>query len=80
VLKAYYKRVRRVMGREVQAGYVVQRLMVYPWLIRFLLKRVYNNHFVMNFLEEIYADSQKNWVKQVKKPGFWWKVVVGAKN
>lgn len=74
-MRAYDKRIRRVMGRELQLGYVFQRMMFYPGLIRFLMKRVYNNHFVMNFLQEVYADSQKNWVKQVKRPGFWWKVV-----
>jgi flavin-dependent dehydrogenase len=78
-MRAYDKRIQRVMGRELKLGYVFQRMMFYPGLIRFLMKRVYNNRFVMDFLQEVYADSQKNWVRQVKKPMFWWKVVFGGK-
>lgn len=78
-MRAYDKRIQRVMGKELQLGYVFQRMMFYPGLIRFLMKRVYNNRFVMDFLQEVYADSQKNWVKQVKKPGFWWKVIFPPK-
>ncbi len=77
-MRGYDRRIRRVMGRELQLGYVFQRMMFYPRLIRFLMKRVYNNRFVMDFLQDIYADSQKNWVKQVKRPLFWWKVFWGG--
>lgn len=79
-MRAYDRRIRRVMGRELQLAYAFQRMMFYPRLVRFFMKRISNNPFVKDFMQNIYTDTQKNWVKQVKKPGFWWKVLFPRKS
>ena len=74
-MRAYDTRIQRVIGKELKIGYIFQRLMFYPRIVNFLTSCVYNNSYVMNFLNEIYADSQKDWIGQMKTPKFWYKFI-----
>jgi len=76
-MRAYDVRIQRVLGTELKASYLMQRLMLYPRLVNFLTNRVENNDFVMGFLNKIYADSTTEWHKELWRPGFWWRVVKG---
>lgn len=76
-MRGYDVRIQRVLGTELKASYLMQRIMLYPRLVNFLTNRVEGNKFVMDFLNKIYADSKTEWHKELWRPGFWWRVVKG---
>ena len=76
-MRAYDVRIQRVLGTELKASYLMQRIMLYPRLVNFLTNRVEGNKFVMDFLNKIYADSKTEWHKELWRPTFWWRVVTG---
>ena len=76
-MRDYDVRIQRVLGTELKASYLMQRIMLYPRVVNFLTNRVENNKFVMDFLNKIYADSTTEWHKELWRPSFWWRVIKG---
>ncbi|MEM8907999.1 MAG: geranylgeranyl reductase, partial [Bacteroidota bacterium] len=74
-MRGYDRRIQRVMGRELRISYLFQKIMFYPWIVRFMTRCVTNNSYVKNFLNKIYADSETEWHKEMKTMKFWYNFV-----
>ncbi len=74
-LKAYDQRIHRVMGVEMKLSYQIQRMMRYPWLINPIANWINKNPRFFDIMSRMYTDLELR--KQLVKPGFWVKLVVG---
>jgi geranylgeranyl reductase family protein len=76
-MKAYDKRIHRVLGTEMKLSYQIQRLMRYPWIINPLSNWVHRNPRFFDIMSRMYNDLELR--KQIVNPIFWVKLVLGRK-
>lgn len=70
---AYDVRVARVLGKEMQLSYSLQRLLRYPWLSNKVANFVVNNSKIVNLISQMYTDFHLR--KQLLNPLFWLKLI-----
>jgi geranylgeranyl reductase family protein len=74
-MKAYDKRVNRVLGVEMKLSYQLQRLLAYPWLLNIFAKKLNGSKKLMDILSRMYTDFELR--KQLVNPVFWVRVIAG---
>jgi len=74
-MKAYDKRIHRVLGTEMKLSYQIQRMMRYPWVINPLANWVHRNPRFFDIMSRMYNDLELR--KQIVNPFFWVKLVMG---
>lgn len=72
-LKAYDKRVERVLGSEMKLSYRMQELARYPWLLNMIGRIILGNQKMLFVFSKMYTDF--NIREQVVKPWFWLKLL-----
>jgi geranylgeranyl reductase family protein len=72
-LKAYDKRVERVLGSEMKLSYRMQELARYPWLLNIIGRIILGNQKMLFVFSKMYTDF--NIREQVVKPWFWLKLL-----
>ena len=70
---AYDVRLARVLGKEMQLSYSLQRLFRYPWLSNKVANFVVNNSRLINLISQMYTDL--NLRKQLLNPVFLLKLI-----
>ena len=68
-MKAYDVRVERVLGKEMQLSYQLQRLMTRPWLVNFMSNLVSRNRGLIDLISNMYQDLSLR--KKALNPIFW---------
>ncbi len=68
-MRAYDARIRRVIGKEMQLSYRMQRLLNYPLLTRLVTDVALSNRKLVASLADMFSDFELR--KQLVKPGFW---------
>jgi len=74
-MKAYDKRINRVLGVELNISYKIQRLIAYPWLVNFFASLIDRNNKMRILVTRMYTDIELR--KQLLKPLFWIKLIMG---
>ncbi|HKK74647.1 MAG TPA: geranylgeranyl reductase family protein [Saprospiraceae bacterium] len=72
-LRAYDKRVERVLGSEMKLSYRMQELARYPWLLNIIGRIILGNQKMLFVFSRMYTDF--NIREQVVKPWFWLKML-----
>jgi flavin-dependent dehydrogenase len=72
-LQAYDRRVRRVLGSEMQLSYRLQKAGAYAPLLNMIANLISGNQNIMNYLSGIYTDFSLR--EQLVKPLFWLKLL-----
>lgn len=73
MLKAYDKFIYKKMGPELQMSRSLQKLINYPWLVNFVVKKAQNNESVQLLFKAMLQDV--NLQKQLLKPSFYFKLL-----
>lgn len=76
-LRNYDVRIQRVLGVEMQASYLMQRILLFPRVVNFLTNRLDGNQFALDFINRTYADPMSEWHKELWKPIFWFRLLRG---
>ena len=71
-LKAYDRRVSRVLGSEMRLSYRLQKMLAYPWLVNWLANIIAGNQRIVAVLSGMYNDFELR--EQLVKPWFWLKM------
>ncbi|MEO1257169.1 MAG: NAD(P)/FAD-dependent oxidoreductase [Bacteroidota bacterium] len=74
-MKAYDVRVERVLGKEMQLSYALQKLMTRPWLVNLTANWVSRNRSLLDVISLMYQDMEVR--KKAVNPLFWLKMVFG---
>ena len=74
-MHAYDVRVERVLGKEMQLSYALQKLMARPWLVNLTANWVSRNRSLLDVISLMYQDVEVR--KKAVNPLFWLKVVLG---
>jgi menaquinone-9 beta-reductase len=74
-MKAYDRRVARVLGAEMKLSYNLQRMLAYPRLTNALAGWISRNPRLVEIISQMYTDLGLR--KQLLKPGFWLRLVRG---
>ncbi|HFA52087.1 MAG TPA: geranylgeranyl reductase family protein [Bacteroidetes bacterium] len=74
-MRAYDVRVERVLGKEMQLSYRLQRLMARPWLVNLSANWVSKNRTLIDVISQMYADMEVR--KKALNPLFWLKLMMG---
>jgi geranylgeranyl reductase family protein len=70
-LRAYDRRVARVLGSEMKLSYQLQRMLRYPWLTNTLAGWIARHPWLVELISQMYTDLELR--KQLVKPAFWLK-------
>jgi geranylgeranyl reductase family protein len=76
-LKDYDKRIKRVLGKEMQLSYNLQRLLSNPKLVNFLANFIDRNAHLTELISRMYTDFELR--SKLVKPGFWVKLLLFKK-
>ena len=76
-LRDYDVRIQRVLGAEMQASYLMQRILLFPKVVNFLTNRLDNNQFALDFINRTYSDPTSEWHKELWRPMFWFRLLRG---
>ena len=76
-LKAFDKRVARVLGAEMKLSYRMQQLLRYPVLANTVANIIGRNMGILDTFSRMYNDFELR--KQIVNPVFWWRQWRGAK-
>jgi geranylgeranyl reductase family protein len=76
-LKAYDKRVDRVLGSEMRLSYRLQKMLMYPFLVNLLAHIIAGNQRILEVLSGMYNDFALR--EQLAKPLFWMKMLLKRK-
>lgn len=68
-MAAYDARVARVLGKDMDLSYFLQRMMTWPWLLNFLTNRLAKNPNFCYLISDIYNNLELR--KKAKNPMFW---------
>ncbi|MCU0346655.1 MAG: NAD(P)/FAD-dependent oxidoreductase [Saprospiraceae bacterium] len=71
---AYDQRVHRVLGKEMELSYRIQRIMARPWLINFVTNRIVRNPSLLYLIAAMYTDLDMR--KRGLNPFFWIKALM----
>ena len=71
-LKAYDKRVDRVLGSEMRLSYRLQKMLMYPFIVNLIASIISGNQKVIDVLSGMYNDFSLR--EQLVRPGFWLKM------
>ena len=74
-LRAYDKRVARVLGSEMKLSFQLQRMLRYIWLTNLLFNWVDRNRMLIDLISEMYSDFKLR--RQLLNPVFWVKLLSG---
>ena len=74
-LSEYDVRIRRVLGREMEVSYRIQRSLRWPWIVNGLANFINNRPAVTRLLSRMYTDLELR--AQVAKPSFWLQTALG---
>lgn len=74
-MKAYDVRVERVLGKEMQLSYQLQKMMARPWLVNLLANWVARNRTLIDLISLMYIDLDVR--KKAINPIFWVKLLMG---
>lgn len=74
-MKAYDVRVERVLGKEMQLSYALQKLMARPWLVNLTANWVSKNRSLLDVISLMYIDMEVR--KKAINPFFWLKMIFG---
>jgi len=72
-LKAYDKRVARVLGSEMKLSYQLQRMLRYPWIANVLANWITRNRKLIDIISKMYTDFHLR--KQLVNPIWWFKLI-----
>ena len=72
ILRAYDKRVDRVLGSEMRLSYRLQKMLMYPFLVNLLASIIAGNKNLLHVLSGMYNDFSLR--EQLVKPWFWLKI------
>jgi flavin-dependent dehydrogenase len=71
-LKAYDKRVDRVLGSEMRLSYRLQKMLMYPFIVNLIASVIAGNQKVIEVLSGMYNDFSLR--EQLVRPAFWLKM------
>ena len=74
-LSDYDVRIKRVLGREMEVSYRIQRSLRWPWIVNGLANFINSRPAVTKLLSRMYTDLELR--AQVAKPKFWVKTALG---
>ncbi len=74
-MEAYDVRVERVLGKEMQLSYQLQKMMARPWLVNLLANWVARNRTIVGVVSLMCADLDVR--KKALNPIFWMKLLMG---
>ncbi|HHM21674.1 MAG TPA: NAD(P)/FAD-dependent oxidoreductase [Bacteroidetes bacterium] len=74
-LKDYDIRVERVLGKEMQLSYALQKLMARTWLVNLTANQVSRNRTLLDVISQMYTDMEMR--KKALNPLFWLKMMMG---
>lgn len=77
-IEAYDVRVERVLGKEMQLSYQLQKMMARPWLVNILANWVARNRTLIDLISLMYIDLDVR--KKAINPIFWTKLLMGKVN
>jgi len=72
ILRAYDKRVDRVLGSEMRLSYRLQKMLMYPFLVNLLANIIAGNEKLLHVFSGMYNDFSLR--EQLVKPWFWLKM------
>lgn len=72
ILRAYDKRVDRVLGSEMRLSYRLQKMLMYPFLVNLLANIIAGNEKLLHVLSGMYNDFDLR--EKLVKPWFWLKM------
>jgi len=72
-LKAYDRRVDRVLGSEMRLSYRLQKMLMYPYIVNALASIIAGNQKVLQVLSGMYNDFSLR--EQLVKPLFWLRMI-----
>lgn len=75
IMKAYDVRVERVLGKEMQLSYALQRMMARNWLVNITANWVSRNRTLIDVISLMYQDLEVR--KQAVNPMFWLRMLFG---
>jgi geranylgeranyl reductase family protein len=75
LLRAYDHRVWKRLGQELTISTRLQQLAFKPWLFDFVVDRANKNPALADTISSMFTDLDLR--AQLKKPGFYWKLMVG---
>lgn len=76
-LKAYDKRVDRVLGSEMRLSYRLQKMLMYPAIVNLIASIIAGNQKVIEVLSGMYNDFSLR--EQLARPAFWLKMFLKKK-
>ena len=74
-MEAYDVRVERVLGKEMQLSYALQKMMARPWLVNLTANWVSRNRALLDVISMMYVDMEVR--KMALSPLFWVKMIMG---
>ncbi len=74
-MKAYDVRVARVLGKEMQLSYSLQKMMARPWLVNLTANWVSRNRTLIDLISLMYIDLEVR--KKALNPLFWIRLMLG---
>ena len=74
-MKAYDVRVERVLRKEMQLSYALQRMMAHPWFVNITANWVARNRAFIDVISLMYQDLEVR--KKALNPIFWLKMALG---
>ncbi|MEO0469841.1 MAG: geranylgeranyl reductase family protein [Bacteroidota bacterium] len=74
-LQQYDQAVYKKIWRELRLSYQLQKLVNYPWLFNFVVRKANSNPSVQKMFTMMFDDLDMR--KELSKPGFYWRLVVG---
>lgn len=77
-MQAYDERVERVLGKEMQLSYGLQKMMSRPWLVNLTANWVSRNRTLLDVISLMYIDLDVR--KKALNPLFWLKMILGKVN
>ena len=76
-LQDYDRRIKRVLGKEMQLSYSLQRLLANPKLVNFLANFINKNKHITELISRMYTDFELR--TRLVKPGFWFRLLLFKK-
>ena len=77
-LKKYDEAIYRRLGGELNLSYQMQKLVKYPWLFNFVVKKANNNKVLRETIMVMFEDIDIR--DQLRKPSFYFKLLFSGKN
>ncbi len=73
-IRDYDVRIKRVLGKEMELSYKLQRMMARPWLVNFLAGLIISNRRIIDIISRMYTDFELR--TKIVRPGFWLKLIL----